>query len=80
MGMTMLQMAYTELTEDADPGIVQLADYVRNIYIQRPPGDTTAPGLLASFDPVSQIDDPVKKAQMQHFVDLVSFVLERPQP
>ena len=79
MGMTMLQMAYTDLTTDADPGIVWLADYVRNIYMQRPPGDTTAPGLLAAFDPVSQIEDPVKKAQMQHFVDLVSFVLERPQ-
>jgi hypothetical protein len=77
MGMTMLQMAYTDLTTDADPEIVALANHVRNIYIQRPPGDTTAPGLLTAFDPASQISDPVKKAQMQHFVELVFHVLEK---
>ena len=80
MGMTMLQMAYTDVTTDASTEIVALANHVRNIYVQRPPGDTTAPGILASFDPVGQIADPVKKAQMQHFVDLVSMVIERPQP
>jgi hypothetical protein len=80
MGITMLQMAYDHVITDADPEIVALANHVRDIYVQRPPGDTTAPGLLAALDPVSRIDDPVKKAQMQHFVDLVTVVLARPQP
>ena len=79
MGMTMLQMAYNEVTTNADPEIVDLANHVRNIYIQRPPGDTTAPGLLNALDPVSRIADPVKKVQMQHFVDLVFHVLKKSQ-
>ena len=72
-------MAYTDLITDASPEVVALANHVRNIYVQRPPGDTTAPGILAALDPVSQIEDPVKKTQMQHFVDLVAMVVERPQ-